>query len=138
MLGEFFAAVSIDDTVVEDGPFDRYEAVTAKSVSAVSIATLGDILSIGTNDEVYELVDQGRVAEHGEAGIDVVPETLRDALALEDDLAGVAKRWHATDEMREWRPRTLCRSSLISPRWPGAPAHDTRSSGSGGRCSRTS
>ena len=103
MLGEFFAAATIDEALVEDGPFNRYETVTAKTVSAVSIATLGEILGIGTYDEVYELVDQGLVAEHGEAGVDVVPETLRDALASEDDLARVAERWHDTDEMREWR-----------------------------------
>lgn len=109
VLGEFFAAptTSIDETLVEDGPFDRFKTVTAKTVSSVSIAALGEILGIGTNDEVYELVDQGRIAQHGEAGIDVVPEALRDRLASDDDLARVARRWHDTDEMRDWRPEDV-------------------------------
>jgi hypothetical protein len=107
VLGEFFAATTINDTLVEDGPFGRYDTVTAKTVSAVSIATLGVILEIGTYDEVSELVDQGLLAEHGEMGIDAVPPSLRDALASETDLAGVANRWHDTDEMRDWPNRDV-------------------------------
>ena len=107
MLGEFFAAASIDDAVVEDGPFDRYETVTAKTVSSVSIATLGEIIGIGEYDEVFDLVDGGPAAEDGESGIDIVPDALRNALAAEDDLARVAARWHETDEMRDWRSEDL-------------------------------
>jgi hypothetical protein len=45
----------------------------------------------------------GRLADHGEAGIEVVPDALRDALASETDPARVAKQWHDTDEIRDWR-----------------------------------
>jgi hypothetical protein len=44
----------------------------------------------------------GGLADHGEAGNDVVPDTLRGALASEHDSARVAKQWHDTDEMRHW------------------------------------
>jgi hypothetical protein len=104
VLGEFFAARldDIDDAVLEGGPMNRFETVEAKTVSSVSIATLGEVLGIGTYEDVFDLVDQGRLADHGEAGIDVVPDSLRDALASEHDSARVAKQWHDTDEMRDW------------------------------------
>jgi hypothetical protein len=75
VLGEFFVAplADIDDAVLEGGPMNRFETVEAKTVSSVSIAMLGEVLGIGTYDDVFDLVDQGRFADHGEAGIDVVP-----------------------------------------------------------------
>jgi hypothetical protein len=105
MLGEFFAArvAEIDDAVLEEGPFGRFETVEAKSVTSVSIATLGALMGLGTYDELVDVVDDGRVADHGEAGIDVVPESLRDALASAGDPAPIARRWGETDEMRDWK-----------------------------------
>jgi len=104
VLGEFFAARSddIDDAVVDGGPMNRFETVEAKTISSVSIATLGEVLGIGTYEDVFDVVDQGRLADHGEAGVDVVPDSLRDALASEHDSARVAELWHDTDEMRDW------------------------------------
>jgi hypothetical protein len=104
MLGEFFAAseAEIDDAVLEAGPGGRFETVEAKTVSSVSIATLGELIGVGTYDALFDMVDAGRLADDGESGIDVVPESLRDALASAADPAQIAGRWHETDEMRDW------------------------------------
>jgi hypothetical protein len=104
MLGEFFAckADEIDDTLVEEGPYGRFPTIEAKTVSSVSIATLGATLDVGTYDELVERIE-GPQAAHGETGIDQVPGELRDALAASADLDAVAVRWGATDEMADWQ-----------------------------------
>jgi hypothetical protein len=104
VLGEFFAArlAEIDEEVLEGGPSGRFAIVEAKTVSSVSIATLGEVLGAGTYDELIDVVDRGRVADHGEVGIDVVPASLRDALASAADAKAIAARWRETEEMRGW------------------------------------
>jgi hypothetical protein len=104
MLGEFFAAKEDEiDEVLDEGPFGRARpTVEAKTVSSVSIATLGEILGAGSYDDLFERVD-GPQAASGESGIDRVPDEVRDALASADDLDAVADRWAATDEMDDWQ-----------------------------------
>lgn len=106
MLGEFFAArpEEIDDALVEEGPNGRFHTVVAKTVHSVSISTLGEIIGAGTYDLLLDEVSQGRAAASGEAGIDVVPDSMRDALASAVDLDDVARRWAETDELEGWEP----------------------------------
>ena len=104
MLGEFFAARAdeVDDALVEDGPFGRYETVEAKTVSSVSIATLGEILGAGTYDSLVEAASSGLQAPHGESGVDPVPSEITAALATATDLDSIAAEWAMTDEMVDW------------------------------------
>jgi hypothetical protein len=68
MLGEFFAAKEDEiDEVLDEGPFGRARpTVEAKTVSSVSIATLGEILGAGSYDDLFERVD----GASGESGIE--------------------------------------------------------------------
>jgi hypothetical protein len=119
MLGEFFAAAAGDiEQFVEDGPFERVETVEAKGLSEVSLATLGEILGVGSYDELVDRIGDGRQAESGEAGALPIPAAFRDSLAGMDSVRAVAERWAATDELRrdEWTAddaaevlRNLCR-----------------------------
>jgi len=105
MLGEFFAAdpADIDDALVDDGPFGRYATVEAKTLDPVSISTLGEILGVGSYDDLVEEVSDGPEAASGEAGLFTIPSRMRDALAAaEDDTPAIAEKWHATDELSGW------------------------------------
>jgi hypothetical protein len=107
VLGEFFAAREdeLDAVLVEEGPFDRFETVEAKTVSSVSLATLGEILGVGSYDELFDRADrQARQTADGEAGIDAVLPELQAALAADAELDTVAARWAATDELADWDP----------------------------------
>jgi hypothetical protein len=107
MLGEFFPAREdeINQTLVAEGPFERFETVEAKAVSSVSIATLGEIVGAGTYDELFDRADdEARQSEDGEAGIDAVLPEIQQALAGTTDLDSVARRWAATDELADWVP----------------------------------
>jgi histidyl-tRNA synthetase len=107
VLGEFFAAREdeIDKTLVEEGPFERFETVEAKTVSSVSIATLGEILGAGGYDDLFERADEeARQAAGGEAGIDAVLPEIQRALAAASDIDAIAARWAATDELADWEP----------------------------------
>lgn len=106
MLGEFFAVQpdEIDDALVEEGPHERFATVEAKTVDAVSISTLGEILGAGTYDELLDQALNDRQAEGGEAGLTPVPTEVRDALATTNDLDSVAERWAGTEELAEWAP----------------------------------
>ncbi len=107
MLGEFFAAREdeIDAELVEEGPFERFESVEAKTVSSVSIATLGEILGAGAYDELFDRADEdARQNAGGEAGIDAVLPEIQRALAAAPDIDAIATRWAATDELAEWEP----------------------------------
>lgn len=101
MLGEFFAASAdeIDDALVEDGPHGRLPTVEAKGLSEVNLATLGEILGVGTYEDLVERAAIGRDSSSGEAGVLTVPSELRDALASSEDLTEVAKQWAATEEL---------------------------------------
>jgi hypothetical protein len=77
--------------------------VEAKSVDPVSISTLGEILGIGSYDDLIDEVSEGPEAASGEAGLFIVPTRMRDALATAElDLATVAVQWHATEELSAW------------------------------------
>jgi hypothetical protein len=104
VLGEFFAARAdeVDDGLVEHGPLGRYETVEAKTVSSVSIATLGEILGVGAYDDLVEAASSGPQAPHGESGIDPVPGEITAALARATDLDSVVAAWATTDEMVDW------------------------------------
>jgi len=103
VLGEFFAAQPSEiDDLLDEGPSGR-ATVEAKTVSSVSIATLGEVLGVGTYDDLFERIE-GPQAESGESGIDRVPEEMRDALASSPDPDSIADRWGATDELAEWQP----------------------------------
>ena len=106
VLGEFFAAdpTKIDNGLLDDGPAGRYPVVEAKTVDPVSISTLGEILGVGSYDELIDEVSKGPMAASGEAGIFTVPSTMRDALADSGlDVATIAERWHRTEELAAWR-----------------------------------
>jgi hypothetical protein len=101
VLGEFFAARSedLDDVLVEEGPYGRLATVEAKGLTEVSIATLGEILGVGTHDELVERIGEGPQAESEEAGVLTIPTELRDVLAEARDINTVAAGWAATDEL---------------------------------------
>ncbi|MGH3025253.1 MAG: hypothetical protein ACRDLR_02255, partial [Gaiellaceae bacterium] len=66
-----------------------------------------EILGTGTYAEVFgESASEHREAESGESGVFAVPAALGDALARSVDLAGVAERWAATEELERsrWTP----------------------------------
>jgi hypothetical protein len=107
--GEFFAArpEHIDDRLVEDGRYERLPTVEAKTLSAVMFATLGEILGVGTHDDLVERAGPWRDAESGEAGVLRVPPEIRDALATANELDAIAERWAATDELEEWPPEDV-------------------------------
>ena len=106
MLGEFFAARpdEIDEALVEHGPLGRFATVEAKTVSEVSISTLGEILGAGTYDELLGRLLDDPQAEGGEAGLTTVATEIRDALATTDDLESVGERWARTEELSAWEP----------------------------------
>lgn len=105
MLGEFFAAREdqIDEALVAEGAFERFGTIEAKTISSVSIATLGEIVGVGTYDELFDRADaEARQAEDGESGIDAVLPELQQALGRAEDLDSVARQWAATDELADW------------------------------------
>jgi hypothetical protein len=109
MLGAFFAARTedLDDRLVEEGPFERLPTIEAKNLSEVTFATLGEIVGVGTYDDLVERATKGPQAESGEAGVLSVPSEIRDALAEADDLAPVTARWAATEELEGFWPDEL-------------------------------
>jgi hypothetical protein len=105
MLGEFFAAREdeIDETLLAEGPFERFGTIEAKTISSVSIATLGEIVGVGAYDELFDRADaEARQAEDGESGIDAVLPELQQVLGRAEDLDSVARQWAATDELSDW------------------------------------
>jgi len=109
VLGEFFCCdqSEIDETLLANGPADRHPVVTAKGLSPVDIAKLGQILGVGSYHDLFEQsADAHREAESGEAGVVGVPSAVCNALAAASDLSGVAEEWAATEELRlsRWQP----------------------------------
>ena len=105
VLGEFFAAhpADVDRMLLDEGPAGRYPTVEAKTVDPVSISTLGEILGIGSYDDLIEEVSDGPGAASGEAGLFNIPTRMRDALAAaERDVATIAAKWQATEELSAW------------------------------------
>jgi hypothetical protein len=114
VLGEFFAArpEDIDDRLVEDGPFERLPTIEGKGLSEVTFATLGEILGVGTYDDLIKRAAEGPQSENGEAGILTIPTEIRDALATLEDPDAVAARWATTDELQDWWPQDELRILL--------------------------
>jgi hypothetical protein len=106
VLGEFLAAAEneVDRSLVEDGPLERFPTVEAKTVSSVSIATLGEILGVGSYEDLLERARDGWQADSGEAGIEAVLPEIQEALASAADLGLIAERWAATEELEDWEP----------------------------------
>ena len=101
MLGEFFSARTedIDEALVERGPLHRFPTVEAKGLTEVSLATLGEILGVGTYDDLVDPMGEGPQTESGEAGVLKIPTEFRDAVGGRADLDSAAERWVATDEL---------------------------------------
>ena len=106
MLGEFFAAreSEIDDELLE-APYERLETVEANGLSEVNFATLGEILGLGTYDELVDRFTATGLADNDDVGLYGLPRDFRDALAALDDVGSAARRWVDTDELRmdEWQ-----------------------------------
>jgi hypothetical protein len=102
MIGEYFAARpdEIDEELVELGPEGRFETVSAKTHSSVTMGTLGETLGVGDSEELTAQTEADWYGESGECGIDAIPTPLRDALAEANDLVQVAEQWTATDELQ--------------------------------------
>ncbi len=137
MLGEFFAARSedLDDPLVEEGPYGRLSTVEAKGLTEVSLATLGEILGVGTYDELVERIGEGTEAESEEAGLLTIPTELRDALAEAKDIDTVAARWAATEELSldGWRTEDSLEVLRELSAFAREAAADGRDCGTGGR-----
>src|SRR5436190_22307830 len=105
VLGEFFAAreSEIDDELLE-APYERLETVEAKGLSEVNLATLGEILGLGTYDDLVDQFTGTGPADNHDVGLYRLPRDFLDGLAGLGDVAGAARRWVATEELRrdEW------------------------------------
>ena len=106
MLGEFFAAESQETgSLVEDGPFETRPIVEAKGLDEVSLATLGEIIEVGSYGDLVARIGPGVQGESGCNGILPLPDAFRDALTTAN-VEETAERWAATDElaMDGWQP----------------------------------
>lgn len=105
VLGEFFAAreSEIDDGLLE-APYERLETVEAKGLEEVTFAKLGEILGLGTYDELIDQFSATGPADNDEIGLYRLPREFRDALGGLVDVDSAARRWVATEELRmdEW------------------------------------
>jgi hypothetical protein len=101
VLGEFFSArvEDIDEALVERGPFGRFPTVEAKGLTEVNLATLGEILGVGTYDDLVDPMGEGPQTEGGEAGVLTIPTVFRDAVGGGANLDSAAERWVASEEM---------------------------------------
>lgn len=75
---------------------ERLPTVEAKTLSEVTFATLGEILGVGTYDDLVERAGHWRDAQSDGAGVLSVPPEIRDALATAADLDASAERWAET------------------------------------------
>lgn len=106
MLGEFFAAreSEIDDELL-DAPFERLETVEAKGLTDINFARLGEILGLGTYEDLVDQFIATGSAHDDEVGLFRLPRGFRDALAGLVDVGSPARRWVATEELRmdQWQ-----------------------------------
>src|SRR5436305_14622253 len=106
VLGEFFAAweSEIDDELLE-APYERLETVEAKGLSEINLARLGEILDLGTYDDLLGQFDATGPTDNHDVGLYELPRTFRDVLAGLADVGTAARRWVATEELRmdEWQ-----------------------------------
>ena len=106
MLGEFFAAreSEIDDELL-DAPFERLQTVEAKGLTDINFARLGEILGLGTYEDLVDQFTATGRADDDDVGLYRLPRDFRDALAGLVDIGSAARRWVATEELRmdEWQ-----------------------------------
>jgi hypothetical protein len=106
VLGEFFAArkSEIDDELLQ-APYERLATVEAKGLTDINLAALGEILGVGTYDDLVDQFPVTGPAENDDVGLYRLPGDFRDALAGLVDVGSVARRWVATEELRldEWQ-----------------------------------
>jgi len=94
VLGEFFAAreSEIDDQLLE-APYERLETVEATGLSEVSLARLGEILGLGTYDDLVDHFVLTGPADNDEVGLYRLPRNFDDALAGLVEVGSAARRW---------------------------------------------
>jgi 8-oxo-dGTP pyrophosphatase MutT (NUDIX family) len=106
VLGEFFAARKdeIDEALLE-APYERLETVEAKGLSEINLARLGEILDLGTYDDLVGQFDATGPSDNHDVGLYELPRTFRDVLAGLADVGPAARRWVATEELQldEWQ-----------------------------------
>jgi hypothetical protein len=108
MLGEFFLCRRdrLDGELLASGPQERVRCVSAKGMTPVNIASLGQILDAGTYDDILESCgDEHYEADSGESGVWDVPAAVCNALLASNDVEAVSEKWVATEELQldGWR-----------------------------------
>jgi hypothetical protein len=108
VLGAFFLSSSdgLDRELIGSGPSGGQAYVTAKGLTPVNIATLGELLGAGTYDEILgQSGAEHYEAESAESGVWDVPADVCRALLAHESLEQVAEQWVATEELRldGWR-----------------------------------
>jgi hypothetical protein len=103
VLGELFLAGrdDLDQELIGSGPSGRRACVAAKGLTPVSIATLGELLGVGSYEEILgQAGAEHYEAESGVSGVWDVPDGLGRGLLASENLQSVAERWVATEELR--------------------------------------
>jgi hypothetical protein len=108
VLGEFFLCRGdgLDRELIGSGPSGRRPCVTAKGLTPMNIAALGELLGDGTYEEVFEQSGADHhEAESGESGVWDIPAGVCRALLANESLEQVAQLWVATEELQldGWR-----------------------------------
>jgi hypothetical protein len=113
MLGAFFAAPFEEiGRYAEGGYPDR--SVDAKGLTPVSLATLAEILGVGSYDDLFPSIADGGVdAQNGEQGVFPLPDAYRDALASTQDVDEIAAKWAATEELTLDRWETSVAAAVL-------------------------
>jgi hypothetical protein len=108
VLGEFFLCRGddLDEELIAAGPSGRHAYVTAKGLTPVNIATLGELLGAGSYDEILQQAGaEHHEADSGESGVWDVPAGVCRALLTSESLETAAQQWVATEELQldGWR-----------------------------------
>ena len=108
VLGQFFLCRSdrLDAELIASGPHGRLPCVSAKGLTPVNIASLGEILGAGTYDEIFERCGvEHYESDSGASGVWDCPSVVGKALQASRDLQPVAEKWVATAELQldGWR-----------------------------------
>lgn len=110
MLGELFLSTDdgLESLLIESGPEGRVPCVSAKGLTPVSIAALGELLAVAGRDEVLrQCGNQHRESESGESGVWDVPASVVEALRGSENLDSIAEQWVMTEELqRDGWPKT--------------------------------
>ena len=108
MLGAFFLSSSdgLDRELIGSGPSGGQAYVTAKGLTPVNLAKLGELLGAGTYDGILgQSGAEHYEAESGQSGVWDVPVDVCRALLARESLEPVAQQWVATEELKldGWR-----------------------------------